>query len=104
MPDIKNPEALEEMKEIKLTEDVYSFVEKISGLSAEEKTKRNTWESRIDSLTKKRYGIRSKKNFPWIGAANFVLPQIDTDINRLKPAYINMAFGVSPVVTYEPLS
>ena len=100
--DTKGAENLEDLKEVKLTEDAYSFVEKISGLASDEKNKRSQWENRIDSLTKKRYGIRAKKNFPWVGAANFVLPQIDTDINRLKPAYINMAFGVSPIVTYEP--
>lgn len=98
----KDPENLEDLKEIKLTEDALAFVDGVAKLSADEKIKRGTWEQRIDSLTKKRYGIRGKKNFPWTGAANFVLPQIDTDINRLKPAYINMAFGVSPVVTYEP--
>lgn len=100
--EVKDPENLEDLKEIKLTEDALAFVDGVAKLSAEEKTKRGTWEQRIDSLTKKRYGIRGKKNFPWVGSANFVLPQIDTDINRLKPAYINMAFGVSPVVTYEP--
>jgi hypothetical protein len=100
--DTKDPENLEDLKEIKLTEKALDFVDGVAKLSADEKIKRGTWEQRIDSLTKKRYGIRGKKNFPWVGAANFVLPQIDTDINRLKPAYINMAFGVSPVVTYEP--
>lgn len=98
----KDPENLEDLKEVKLTEDAYAYVEKVAGWAVEEKNKRGTWEQRQDSLTKKRYGIRGKKNFPWVGAANFVLPQIDTDINRLKPAYINMAFGISPVVTYEP--
>jgi hypothetical protein len=100
--DVKDPENLEDLKEIKLTEEALAFVDGVSKLGADEKIKRGVWEQRIDSLTKKRYGIRGKKNFPWVGAANFVLPQIDTDINRLKPAYINMAFGVSPVVTYEP--
>ncbi|MBP9838431.1 MAG: hypothetical protein KBC84_06930 [Proteobacteria bacterium] len=96
----KSPESLDELKEIKLSEEAIEFVERISKESAEEKTKRNSWDSRQDNLTKKRYGIRSKKTFPWPGAANFTLPQIDTDINRIKPAYINMAFGVSPIVTY----
>jgi hypothetical protein len=100
--DVKDPENLEDMKDVKLSEDAYSFVEKLASCAVEEKNKRGTWEGRIDSLTKKRYGIRAKKNFPWVGSANFMLPQIDTDINRLKPAYINMAFGVSPIVTYEP--
>lgn len=100
--DVKDPENIEDMKAVKLSEDAYSFVERLSKEAVEEKQKRGTWEGRIDSLTKKRYGIRAKKNFPWVGSANFMLPQIDTDINRLKPAYINMGFGVSPIVTYEP--
>ena len=100
--DAKDPESLEDMKSVKLTEDIYSFVEKVAGEATTEKNKRSTWENRIDGLTKKRYGIRNRKSFPWVGAANFVLPQIDTDINRLKPAYINMGFGVSPIVTFEP--
>lgn len=97
----KSPEDLDELKEIKLSEDALAFVDAISKESGEEKNKRNVWEQRIDGLVKKRYGIRSKKSFPWAGAANFVLPQIDTDINRIKPAYINMAFGVSPIVTFN---
>lgn len=98
----KDPENLKDMKEIKLSDDALNFVDKVAKYAVEEKNKRTTWEQRIDGLTKKRYGIRSKKNFPWVGAANFILPQIDTDINRIKPAYINMAFGVAPIVTYQP--
>lgn len=100
--DAKDPENLKDMKEVKTSEEAISFVEKVAKLSDEEKTRRNQWEHRIDGLTKKRYGLRTKKNFPWVGAANFVLPQIDTDINRLKPAYVNMAYGISPIVTFEP--
>lgn len=97
-----DPEALDAVKEVKLSDDAVNFVEKISQLASEEKAKRTQWEQRIDVWTRKRYGIRNKKTFPWVGSANFVLPQIDTDINRLKPAYINMAFGVSPICTFEP--
>ncbi len=98
----KDPENIEDLKAVTLSEDALAFVEKIAKESVEEKQKRGTWEQRIDGLTKKRYGIRTKKSFPWVGSANFMLPQMDTDINRLKPAYINMAFGISPIVTYEP--
>lgn len=97
-----NPESLENVKEIKITQDVIDFVGKLDQDIAEEKNYRNDWENRIDSHTRKRYGIRPKKTFPWPGSANFVLPQIDSDINRLKPAYINLAYGVSPIVTFEP--
>jgi hypothetical protein len=97
-----DPEGLEDVKEVKLSDEAVQFVDEIAKLASEEKNKRNTWETRIDNYTKKRYSIRAKKDKPWIGSANFILPQIDTDINRLKPAYINMAFGVSPIVTFEP--
>lgn len=98
----RNPESLEKVKEIKVTQDLIDFVVKLDKDIEEEKGYRGDWESRIDSYTRKRYGIRAKKSFPWVGSANFVLPQIDSDINRLKPAYINLAYGVSPIVTFEP--
>lgn len=99
---ITDPE-IKETKNIKITYDVEQFVTEVAQLAEEEKTKRTQWEAKIDNYTKKRYGIRQKKNFPWVGSANFVLPQIDTDINRLKPQYVNMSYGVSPVCTFEPL-
>lgn len=102
MSDYKDPESLDRVKEVKLTEEVSEFVTQLDSDIQEEKTYRNEWEQRIDTYTRKRYGIRSKKTFPWVGCANFVLPQMDSDINRLKPAYINLAYGVSPVVTFEP--
>lgn len=98
----RNPESLEKVKEIKVTQDLIDFVVNLDKDIEEEKGYRGDWESRIDSYTRKRYGIRAKKSFPWVGSANFVLPQIDSDINRLKPAYINLAYGVSPIVTFEP--
>ena len=102
MGDLKDPESLEKIKDIKINEDVIEFVNKLDGDISEEKSHRTEWDNRIDSYTRKRYGIRAKKSFPWVGAANFVLPQIDSDINRLKPAYINLGYGVSPIVTFEP--
>lgn len=98
----RNPESLEKVKEINVTQDLIDFVVKLDKDIEEEKGYRGDWESRIDSYTRKRYGIRAKKSFPWVGSANFILPQIDSDINRLKPAYINLAYGVSPIVTFEP--
>jgi len=97
-----DPEALDAVKEVKLSDEVLTFVDALSKTVSEEKAKRTTWEGKIDNYTKKRYGIRSKKDKPWVGSANFMLPQIDTDINRLKPAYLNMAFAVSPICTFEP--
>lgn len=102
MEEIKDPEALDNIASIKIDEKVREFTQKIFGKSRDEKSNREEWENRMDSYTRKRYGLRSKKNFPWPGSANFILPQIDSDINRLKPAYVNLAMGVSPIVTFEP--
>lgn len=98
----KNPESLERVKEVKLDEDALAFVENLDSEIEEEKGYRSEWDARVDNYTRKRYGIRARKTFPWVGSANFILPQIDSDINRLKPAYINLAYGVSPIVTFEP--
>ncbi|MBX4189759.1 hypothetical protein KW791_00455 [Candidatus Parcubacteria bacterium] len=100
--DPKDPESLENVKEIEITQDVIDFVTDLDSEVETHKGYRGDWEARIDNYTRKRYGIRAKKSFPWVGCANFVLPQIDSDINRLKPAYINLAYGVSPIVTFEP--
>ena len=102
MEEIKDPEALDNIASIKIDDKVREFTQKIFGKSRDEKSNREEWENRMDSYTRKRYGLRSKKNFPWPGSANFILPQIDSDINRLKPAYVNLAMGVSPIVTFEP--
>lgn len=102
MEEIKDPEALDSIASIKINDEVREFTQKIAGKARDEKQNRQEWENRMDSYTRKRYGLRSKKNFPWPGSANFILPQIDSDINRLKPAYVNLAMGVSPIVTFEP--
>lgn len=100
--EIKDPESLDEIAAVKVSEELRSFVEDLDKEIEEAKTDRGTWEARQDIWQKKRHGIRAPKSFPWPGAANFVLPQIDSDINRLKPAYINLAFGVTPIVNFEP--
>ena len=97
-----HPESLADVKTIKITEEVK---EKLVGLAQEveeAKGQRGVWEQRADDYYRKRYGLRRKRNFPWPGYPNHVLPLIDSDIAAAKPAYINAAFGVSPVVTYEP--
>jgi len=102
MADVKDPESLEKVKSVKINQDVVDFVTELDQRIEEEKGNRSEWEGRVDNYTRKRYGIRQKKSFPWVGAANFVLPQIDSDINRLKPSYVNLAYGVSPIVSFEP--
>ena len=102
MADIKDPESLDKVKNVSITDEIRDFIVGLAKKVEEEKTNRAEWEQRIDNYTRKRYGIRAKKSFPWAGSANFVLPQIDSDINRIKPAYINLAYGVSPIITFEP--
>jgi len=97
----EHPEALDNINALKVSDELRDFVTSIDKDIQESRTDRADWENRQDEYTRKRYGIRTKKSFPWVGAANFVLPQIDSDINRLKPAYVNLA-QVIPIVTFEP--
>lgn len=97
-----NPEALDNVNALDIDSELRSFTKTLSSDIEEERNLRSDWEQRVDLWTKRRYGIRTKKNHPWPGAANFVIPLIDADINRLKPAYVNLGYGVSPIVTFEP--
>ena len=97
----EHPEALDNINALKVSDELRDFVSALDKDIQESRTDRADWENRQDEYTRKRYGIRTKKTFPWVGAANFVLPQIDSDINRLKPAYVNLA-QVIPIVTFEP--
>lgn len=100
---MNHPENLEESNEVKVTEAVKEFIAELRHDIEEAKGSRSYWEMRQDDYYRKRYGVRKKRNFPWPGYPNFVLPLIDSDIQKAKPAYVNAAFGVSPVVTYEPI-
>lgn len=100
--ELEHPESLDNINSLKASDELRDFVTSLHKDVEEARNDRNDWEQRQDDYTRKRYGIRQKKSFPWVGAANFVLPQIDSDINRLKPSYVNLAFGVSPIVNFEP--
>lgn len=99
---LEHPESLENVSALEITQELKDFTAKLATEVEYHKTQRATWETRLDDWFAKRYGIRQRKTFPWRDAANFVLPLIDSDINRLKPAYVNLAYGVSPIVVYEP--
>lgn len=98
---VKDPEALLEVNAVKVSDELRDFVNELHKQIGEDRTDRTAWENRQDIWQKKRHGIRSPKSHPWVGAANFVIPLIDSDINRLKPAYVGL-IGVTPVVFYEP--
>lgn len=98
----ENPEGLQNVKALEVSEELVEFVKQLDKDVQEARTDRSDWETRQDVYMRKRYAIRNPKTFPWPGCANFVLPQIDSDINRLKPAYVNLAYGVSPIVLFEP--
>lgn len=97
-----HPEALSEVNALDIDDDIRTHISELSQDVDYHRNQRGDWETRVDRWSQLRYGIRNKKTFPWPGAANYMLPLIDSDISRLKPAYVQLAFGVSPVVTYEP--
>lgn len=98
----KAPDAIENVNALEVSNELKDFVTALDSNIREAQEDKADWDSRQDEYTRKRYGIRTKRSFPWVGAANFILPQIDSDINRLKPAYVNLAFAVSPICTFEP--
>lgn len=95
-----DPESLDEIKSIEITDKLKEFVTGVDHIAREEKQNRAWWENQIDKYIALRYGIRPVKTFPWPNCANYVIPQIDTDINRLKPSYVNL-LNVSPIVSFE---
>lgn len=100
MSERKDPESLDEIKSIKVTQELKDFVTELSHISEEEKQNRAWWDNQIDKYIALRYGIRPAKVFPWPNCANYVVPQIDSDINRLKPSYVNL-LNISPIVAFE---
>lgn len=100
MSERRDPEALEEIKSIEITQKLKDFVHELSHISEEEKNNRAWWDNQIDKYIALRYGIRPIKTFPWPNCANYVVPQIDSDINRIKPSYVNL-LNISPIVAFE---
>ena len=99
---MEHPEQLKDLNQVEVTGEIRDFVMEVQSDVEQEKANRGEWENRVDEWFKKRYAIRGKKVFPWPGAANFVIPVIDSHIAELKPAYVNLAYQTNPVVTYEP--
>ncbi len=100
MSERKDPESLEEIKSIEITDKLKQFVSSLSHICEQEKQNRAWWDQQIDKYIALRYGIRPVKNFPWPNCANYIVPQIDADINRLKPSYVNL-LNISPIVSFE---
>lgn len=98
---MKHPESLDEQNSIKVTEQLKEFLSGVSSDIEQSQSDKAEWNTRDDEYYRKRYGMRRKRTHPWPGAANFVLPLIDTDIARAKPAYVNL-INVDPIVAFEP--
>lgn len=98
---MQHPESLDSLNSIKVTEELKDFVSQISHEVEEARGNMSDWVTRDDIYYRKRYGLRTKRTHPWPGAANFVMPLIDADINRVKPAYANL-INVDPIVAFEP--
>ena len=97
-----HPESLDEVKSVKANSEIETFVSDLSGQVETEKDNRSRWEQAVDRLNRLRFGARRRKNHPWPGAANYIIPLIDARIEKIKPSYVNLAFSVSPIVTFEP--
>ena len=98
----KHPENLEDIKSLKITGEIQEFVKDLNSDIEEEKNELQKLDTDIMRLDRLRYGFRKRKVHPWPDAANYSLPVIDSDINKMKPAYVNVAYGVNPIVTFEP--
>lgn len=68
------------------------------GLSAD--GTRVSWFERQKALTKLRYGVRTKKDFPWPGCSNISIPVIDAQIRRYKPLLMRLLVESDPVVEF----
>lgn len=100
MAERKDPESLDEIKSIEITDKLKEFVSSMAHTSETEKQNRSWWDNQIDKYIALRYGIRPIKTFPWVNCANYVVPQIDSDINRIKPSYVNL-LNITPMVSFE---
>lgn len=96
-----DPESLNDLNSIKINEDHKSFVKTLHQSILDSRNERSFWDNQVDRYMRLRYGIRDVKNHPWKGAANYMMPLIDTDISRAKPSYVNLV-NVTPIVNFEP--
>jgi len=101
---MKHPENLKDNEAVKITQEIKDKITSLSQDIEEAKQRRGVWDTRQEDYYRKRFQLRRKRNFPWAGYPNYILPLIDSDIQKAKPAYINAAFGVYPIVTYEPFN
>lgn len=97
----ENPESLDKLNSFPITYPIQQLINGIADDVNTEKQKRAWWDQSTDQFINMRYGIRNQKTFPWPNCANYVIPLIDTDINRIKPAYAGL-IDVTPVVMFEP--
>ena len=65
---------------------------------------RDEWEQKKIKDYKRRFGIRKAKDFPWVGCSNLNIPLTDAKIREAKPNFVNAVFGVTPMLTLEPVS
>ena len=99
---LTHPEGLDEVHAVDVTDEIKEFVSTTSKDIEQERTNRSRWERRLDRLRDLRYGYRKAKTIPWIDSANYSIPLIDAHINRIKPAYVNLLYGVSPIASFVP--
>lgn len=98
----EHPESLDRIKAVKVNQELIDTINSLASEIDDEKSGRGQWENRQKDWYRKRYGIRKRRTHPWPGYPNHILPLIDSDISQLKPSYVQAAFGVYPIVTFDP--
>jgi len=62
---------------------------------------RKTWEDRQATAYKLRYGQIRRRLRPFPHAADYTWPLIDTNIERLKPAYVEQVLGPELIASFS---
>lgn len=62
---------------------------------------RKTWEDRQATAYKLRYGQIKRRTRPFPHAADYTWPLIDTNIERLKPAYVEQVLGPELIASFS---
>lgn len=102
MRETVHPENIKSVNAVDITQEISAFIVATAKDVESERANRSAWEKKIDDLIDLRYGYRQRKIHPWPDAANYSIPLIDAHINKIKPSYINLVSGISPICSFEP--
>jgi hypothetical protein len=104
MPEIKTPENLDAVREIKPSQKVdptsitNNLLAEINKADAARQEKRDNWER----WYKKRMGMRPPKNFPWVGCSNIHIPFVDKVVKKVVPLYTSLVEVAGKMAVFVP--